>query len=506
MNRWNEAYNETKDELEKISIEIEKLKNYLYRVSKNSEGERNVKERSIRNNYISELDRLAHVYSKLSSGLRNIDHDIVPLENWREAKFLLEQTFASLFNEENYSLLNSDIAQFGDFNKLNIYADGLIKLLAPYCEFQNNHLASMENSLNLQQHRFNSLLADFKTKISNITQQQEDLLKKSSNQLEKIYKIDDDFKKLNEQYFIGTDEPPLKEKWTFLNEQITKKSNEIDIFYRTLITDKKSIRQEIMSAGDIIQKLRNDSSIAYEKLQDRINDIKVFHQDIYGSDDGKSIGLKSDIDSRRKELTDFEVLQKDKYNALNEQIESLLPGATTAGLSSAYHSLCKSYDKAIKKSTRLFYFSIAFLFVISMVLLTSKLGFSPFNIEFVSFQKFEDIGAFLVYRLPIIIPAVWLAIFASKRRSESERLKQEYAHKEALAKSYQNFKIQIEELGEETREPLMEKLLSSAIDTISNNASLTLDKKHGDSLPLTSLIERTVDKAIEKFPAKLEDK
>lgn len=49
----------------------------------------------------------------------------------------------------------------------------------------------------------------------------------------------------------------------------------------------------------------------------------------------------------------------------------------------------------------------------------------------------------------------------------------------------------------------MEKLLKSAIDTISNNASLTLDKKHGDSLPLTSLIERTVDKAIEKFPTKL---
>ena len=506
MNRWNEAYNETKDELEKISIEIEKFKNYLYRIFKNSGAKHNVKERSIRNNYISELDRLAHVYSKLISGLRNIDHDIVPLENWKESKFLLEQTFIFLNNGENYSFLDNGIANLGDFNELNIYADGLIKLLAPYCEFQSSHLTSMENSLKLQQHHFNGLLEDFRKKSSNIIQEQETLLAKSSNQLEKIYRIDDEFKKLNEQYFVGTDEPPLKNKWNFLNEQITKKSNEIDIFYRTLITDKKSIRQEIMSAGDIIQKLRNDSSIAYEKLQDRINDIKVFHQDIYGSDDGKSIGLKSDIESRRKELTNFENLQKDKYEALNEQIENLLPGATTAGLSSAYHSLCKSYDNAIKRSTHLFYFSIAFLFVISMILLTSKLAFSPFNIEFVSFQKFEDIGAFLVYRLPIIIPAVWLAIFASKRRSESERLKQEYAHKEALAKSYQNFKTQIEELGEESREPLMEKLLSSAIDTISNNASLTLDKKHGDSLPLTSLIERTVDKAIEKLPTKLEDK
>ena len=63
--------------------------------------------------------------------------------------------------------------------------------------------------------------------------------------------------------------------------------------------------------------------------------------------------------------------------------------------------------------------------------------------------------------------------------------------------------MQIEELDVEAKELLMEKLLSSAIDTISNNASLTLDKKHGDSLPLTSLIERTVDKTIDKFPTSL---
>ena len=121
----------------------------------------------------------------------------------------------------------------------------------------------------------------------------------------------------------------------------------------------------------------------------------------------------------------------------------------------------------------------------------------------IEFNSIENIMTFLVYRLPIVIPVVWLAVFASKRRSEAERLKQEYAHKEALAKSYQSFKMQIEELDVEAKELLMEKLLSSAIDTISNNASLTLDKKHGDSLPLTSLIERTVDKTIDKFPTRL---
>ena len=89
----------------------------------------------------------------------------------------------------------------------------------------------------------------------------------------------------------------------------------------------------------------------------------------------------------------------------------------------------------------------------------------------IEFNSIENIMTFLVYRLPIVIPVVWLAVFASKRRSEAERLKQEYAHKEALAKSYQSFKMQIEKLDVEAKELLMEKLLSSAIDTISNNAS-----------------------------------
>lgn len=495
MNRWNKLYDETRDELEKISTEIEKLKSHSYRLYENLKDEKKVSVRLIKN-HTDELNRLENVYYKLSSGLRNMDYNLVPLDHWKEAKNLMASISNLLEHSDNYDLLEnrSHVGTLEIFKQLNLYTDELIKILAPYCDFKTNRLASIENDLALQQHKFSKLLEEFKARSSNFIQTQESLLNQASNKLNSISKIDNEFQRLNEQYFVGIDDQPLKDKWNFLNEQITRKSNEIDIFYRTLITDEKSIRQEIVSAGDIIQKLRNDSSVAYEKLKDKINEIKVFHQDIYGSVDGESIGLKSDIESSRKELIEFESLQKQKYDALNDQIESLLPGATSAGLSSAYHTLSNSYDKPIKYNTWIFFGSIIILSVLSFIFLSSST---------IEFNSFKDIGTFLVYRLPIIIPIVWIAVFASRRRSEAERLKQEYAHKEALAKSYQSFKIQIEELGDEAKEPLMEKLLKSAIDTISNNASLTLDKKHGDSLPLTSLIERTVDKAIEKFPTKL---
>ena len=71
---------------------------------------------------------------------------------------------------------------------------------------------------------------------------------------------------------------------------------------------------------------------------------------------------------------------------------------------------------------------------------------------------------------------IWVAVYASKRRSENQRLEQEYAHKEALARSYISYKKQISELGKEDN-VLLEKLILEAINAISYNASKTLDKK-----------------------------
>ncbi len=108
-------------------------------------------------------------------------------------------------------------------------------------------------------------------------------------------------------------------------------------------------------------------------------------------------------------------------------------------------------------------------------------------------QTLEETFRHLLQYAPLYIPAVWLAIFASKRRSENQRLIQEYAHKEALAKSYTSYKKQIDELEEEDQK-LLVKLLDSAIDTISSNPSKTLDKKHDHEMPVKELVQPLLDK------------
>ena len=113
----------------------------------------------------------------------------------------------------------------------------------------------------------------------------------------------------------------------------------------------------------------------------------------------------------------------------------------------------------------------------------------------------QDFAKNILHSLPISGPLIWLAIYASKRRSENQRLEQEYAHKETLAKSYSSYKQQIEDLNQEDKE-LLTKLLETAITTISYNASETLSNKHGDGTPIQEGLKSLVDEVKKIIPNK----
>ncbi len=68
-------------------------------------------------------------------------------------------------------------------------------------------------------------------------------------------------------------------------------------------------------------------------------------------------------------------------------------------------------------------------------------------------------------------------------------MKEEYAHKEALAKSYESYKKQLEVLSSTDAEPLQKELIKKAISAIAYNASKTLDGKHRDKMPLEYVLD-----------------
>ena len=208
-------------------------------------------------------------------------------------------------------------------------------------------------------------------------------------------------------------------------------------------------------------------------------------------------GYSSDLLGLKERLVEFEAQQKVKYEALNLQIENLLPGATSAGLASAYREMKDSFEKPIRFASGAFYAAIGVLVAGSILMAVSSITWER-GVIFNELGDWESVLRSLAYKLPFYGPAVWFAYYASKRRSEYQRLQQEYAHKEALAKSYDSYKKQIRELGQENDEMLL-SLLNKAIDAIAHNASQTLDGKHGDKMPLQEAIDRLTELIAKKM-------
>ena len=114
---------------------------------------------------------------------------------------------------------------------------------------------------------------------------------------------------------------------------------------------------------------------------------------------------------------------------------------------------------------------------------------SPFKIELVKPHDWHEMLKTLLVRAPVVIPVVWFAVFSATRRSQYERLQQEYAHKEALASSYEGYKKQLQDLKGDA-EDLQKELIAKSINAIAYNASTTLDGKHTEKPPIFQMLEK----------------
>ena len=222
-----------------------------------------------------------------------------------------------------------------------------------------------------------------------------------------------------------------------------------------------------------------------------MQNLENFYNKIFGEEDkegNKTGGLKQEIEQRKNELDEFKKQQQERYKELNKQIETLLPGATSAGLSSAYNEMRNKFSKSAERYSLGFYVSLVVLlvtvyctrgiFLMENIPLEKGLGMSLLVL----------LGNFAV-KLPFIIPVLWLVIFVSKRRSEAERLTQEYAHKESLAKSYDSYKQQIEKLANDNQKELLPVLMENMIKAIALNPAETLDKKHQSDSPMSEILK-----------------
>jgi hypothetical protein len=208
------------------------------------------------------------------------------------------------------------------------------------------------------------------------------------------------------------------------------------------------------------------------KSEKDLEAIEVFKVELFGDPEKNVEGQKQRIDTLEAEIKTSQKKWYDNADALFNKIEGLLPGATATGLSKAYQDQRKSYVFP--------YWLWSAVFVCT---LCGTIFFAIKNLHDVT--SLGDAFMKVISRLPFFVPAFWLAIFASKQQSQNKRLEQEYAYKEALTKSYEADKRELEKLPDSPeKEKLSIELLGTMIEAAKYNPSDTLSSKtHNDGPP-----------------------
>lgn len=460
---------------------------------------------------VEEVARLKKVVSFISSLLDSIDPDLVPLGTWQNFYAQCQTCISEL----SAYFSNRNIGHISNANKNNL--DNLLTYIRPYAVNSDDaakaaakasraYTKAMYETLEEFKKQALSYYEQFKVESAEISKLKDNILLQFEALKETHAKID----QLRISYFEGSETSEavastVDELVTSINEF----HNNIKLLHTELLdSGSDSIAYKIKSANDTAKSCTENITTLLSETEKQLKDLRQFYIRVVGKEDesGKLVGgLQEELNVRQAALDEFKRDQELRYTALNQQIENLLPGATSAGLATAYRAMRKSFRDPIRQYSILFYISVGILTFIAFISTIDSIYTDTAFIKFVDVSNIGNLLSNLAYKLPIILPVLWLALFASKRRNEAQRLQQEYAHKEALAKSYQSFKNQIDKLQDGNKEQLLEKLLAAAIDAVAANASNALDGKHDEKTPIHLGLDTTLEQ-LEKIKSLIQFK
>ena len=126
-------------------------------------------------------------------------------------------------------------------------------------------------------------------------------------------------------------------------------------------------------------------------------------------------------------------------DALLARIEGLLPGATSAGLASSFSLQKKRFAGPQKLWLWTFVSCIGLLVILAIPSFFRAIGWSVGG-PILGEPTWDATWRSLMMRLPIVLPLVWLAIYAGRNYMLSLRLEEDYAYKEAISTAFEGYK------------------------------------------------------------------
>lgn len=191
--------------------------------------------------------------------------------------------------------------------------------------------------------------------------------------------------------------------------------------------------------------------------------------------------------------------QSNRMEALTEacdelkgKIESLLPGATSTGLAKSFMDRKSAFRRPKLGWGALAVGSIVMLCLVGLIGETGFLAFAKKDAV-----SFPDILRGLLWRLPVVLPLVWLAIFGGKHFFLASRIEEDYAYKEAVSRSFEGYKREMQGIpaGATGGTPL-EILCTNVLSAMATPPGRLFDKKQHDFTPLSLLVDALDAKAL----------
>lgn len=325
----------------------------------------------------------------------------------------------------------------------------------------------------------NTIVANLRKKETNITAQDNSITLKLSNITKKITEIEAVYanianittqvNKLTSNFSEGQD---AYNKILTLHQDALKKRNDITSLHNEILgyTEKDAStgkEKYIEGLKDELENSYNEINDKLSKTDDDLNKLKAQKEEQYKA---------------------FLVEWKSQYDSLKKNIESLLPGALTAGLSSAYATKKRVERQESKLYAKTFGWAIAGLIIVSLlpiiggVLLIIYKG-----------QSLDDVLIKLptmsLGLLPMYAPLLWVAYSADKKLKLSKRLIEEYTHKEVVSKTYYGLADQLQSVKEKEKSlELKNKLLENLIAVNSDNPGKLITDYNKSNNPMLDLI------------------
>lgn len=297
------------------------------------------------------------------------------------------------------------------------------------------------------------------------------------------------------------------------------------------VEEAERIRSEVETIANDSDSFHNKITVLHGKIVEERNKIKAISNEIFGYDyDDKESGetkheegLKAKLQDAFKDLerkynttsSELDALKENQEKAYDEflrsrneeaealkmKVESLLPNALTAGLSSAYAEK-RGYEEEERKSATLwFVFAVVAMVVAALCPIGTMVGrwlFSDLSFWDILMRSPRIVLAFL----PLYAPLIWLAIVFNKRMNLAKRLIEEYSHKEALSKTFEGLATQIAAIdGDKGAAELRVQLLHNLIATSAENPGKLISGYNRSDNPIFEILEKStaLSNSLEKF-------